>query len=391
MGSKVVNALTRQPPPRWAIVGAGVAGASCAHRLAQAGAHVTVFEKSRGAGGRMATRRLSWTDAQGQQHEAALDHGVAGFRAESPAFVHVLEGLQSQGVVARWPSRLGHDTHAWHHDVATAQTQWVATPSMPALAEHWLRGIECRMGTPVEWVEKMPSGWSLGDAHGSIGDGFDAVVVTIPLPQAAHLLRPHRPDWAEHAQHVAMVPCWTLMGVTAWPELSAQQQAPTEGRDADLGTVLHAVDSDVIAAIVRNDAKPQRTAQPGRAQWVAHATTAWTQAHLERPNAEVLAIMQQHVQMLLSPAYSTHPHRLAWQHAVVHRWRYAQHQRAVGAARTQGHTPPAPVGPVGPVAWWDASLRLGVCGDGLADRYRQGVEGAWHSAQRLVDAVLADR
>ncbi|MFG5409811.1 FAD-dependent oxidoreductase [Piscinibacter sakaiensis] len=43
-------------PWRVAIVGAGVAGAACARALAQAGAELQVFDKSRGPGGRLATR-----------------------------------------------------------------------------------------------------------------------------------------------------------------------------------------------------------------------------------------------------------------------------------------------------------------------------------------------
>src|SRR5512147_2587419 len=43
--------------PRAGIVGAGVAGASCAGTLAAAGWEVDVFDKARGAGGRMSTRR----------------------------------------------------------------------------------------------------------------------------------------------------------------------------------------------------------------------------------------------------------------------------------------------------------------------------------------------
>ncbi|WP_230945853.1 FAD-dependent oxidoreductase [Burkholderia vietnamiensis] len=40
-----------------AIVGAGIAGLACARVLADAGHRVTVYEKSRGVGGRMSTRR----------------------------------------------------------------------------------------------------------------------------------------------------------------------------------------------------------------------------------------------------------------------------------------------------------------------------------------------
>ena len=44
-------------PKRVAVIGAGLAGLSCARTLADHNIHVTVFEKSRGLGGRCATRR----------------------------------------------------------------------------------------------------------------------------------------------------------------------------------------------------------------------------------------------------------------------------------------------------------------------------------------------
>jgi predicted NAD/FAD-dependent oxidoreductase len=44
-------------PKNIAIVGAGLAAISCARTLVQAGHRVTLFEKSKGVGGRMSTRR----------------------------------------------------------------------------------------------------------------------------------------------------------------------------------------------------------------------------------------------------------------------------------------------------------------------------------------------
>ena len=44
-------------PRRIAVIGAGIAGLSCATELQGAGVTVRIFEKSRGPGGRMSTRR----------------------------------------------------------------------------------------------------------------------------------------------------------------------------------------------------------------------------------------------------------------------------------------------------------------------------------------------
>jgi hypothetical protein len=60
-----------------------------------------------------------------------------------------------------------------------------------------------------------------------------------------------------------------------------------------------------------------------------------------------------------------------WQHAVVHRWRYAVPQASS-------------VAPVQP-CWWDEARGLGVCGDFFGGT---GVEAAWQSARALTDAVM---
>ncbi|MDH3473835.1 MAG: NAD(P)-binding protein [Rhodospirillales bacterium] len=43
---------------RIAVIGSGMAGIGCAKNLKQHGFHPTIFEKSRGLGGRLVTRRM---------------------------------------------------------------------------------------------------------------------------------------------------------------------------------------------------------------------------------------------------------------------------------------------------------------------------------------------
>ena len=50
--------MTQMNPPSVAIVGAGMSGLTCARALQDAGFRVQVFDKSRGVGGRLATRAV---------------------------------------------------------------------------------------------------------------------------------------------------------------------------------------------------------------------------------------------------------------------------------------------------------------------------------------------
>jgi hypothetical protein len=81
--SRTASSKKSKPPAprRIAVVGAGIAGIACARTLAQAGHQVTVFEKSRGAGGRMSTRDTEF---------GSFDHGTQYFTVRDARFEKAL-------------------------------------------------------------------------------------------------------------------------------------------------------------------------------------------------------------------------------------------------------------------------------------------------------------
>ena len=82
---------------RIAIIGAGIAGLACATALRQAGFQVSLFVKSRGAGGRMSTRRgADWQ----------CDHGAQYFTARNPEFRAQVTRWEQAGVAAHWQPQL---------------------------------------------------------------------------------------------------------------------------------------------------------------------------------------------------------------------------------------------------------------------------------------------
>ena len=76
-----------------AVVGAGLAGLVCARRLQQAGYAVTVLEKSRGLGGRMATRRIDGSP---------LDHGARYVQPQSSQFQALTQHWLDQQLLTPW-------------------------------------------------------------------------------------------------------------------------------------------------------------------------------------------------------------------------------------------------------------------------------------------------
>jgi len=335
---------------RVAVVGAGMAGATCARLLADAGHDVQVFDKSRGVGGRMATRRVTWSADDGVLHQAAFDHGAPGFIAHTADFVHFAEQAHRDGLLARWSPAMAPGSGA----PLGSPAMWVPTPDLPALCRALLAGLPVHTACTVDALQHGPGGWRLARAGATVAEGFSAVLLAIPPLQAATLLRPHRDEWAQRAQALPMLPGWTLMGVS---------DDVNPDPDSDPAWNLAWPTSGPLSWVVRNDAKPGRQRAPGLAHWVVHATAAWSQTHLESPAADVQAALQVALAQWLGRP-------LTWHHATAHRWRLASVPRA---AATPGG------------CWWDATLQLGVCGDALGGA---GVEGAWLSARALATAVI---
>ncbi|MDH4051765.1 MAG: NAD(P)-binding protein [Rubrivivax sp.] len=333
-------------PQSIAVVGAGAAGAACALGLRAAGHRVTVFDKARGVGGRMATRRAQWTEATGQVVTAEFDHGAPHFAARSPRFTAALARAEAAGVLARWQPRVHVDS-----PLSPAGERFVPVPGMPALCRYWLADVPLRLQHTVTELRRGEEGWHLVDHDGRADGPFDQVVLAMPPQQAAALLAGHHDAWAQRLRALKMDPCWTLMAVTDEVDWPWDATEPPRGP---------------LAWVARNDRQPGRTAPAGCAAWVAHATPAWSAAHLEETAAAVADELGSALQALLPrPSGGT----LRWHHAAAHRWRYA--------VPVSGRLDP----------WWDASLGLGVCGDALGGG---DVEGAWRSGDELADLIAIE-
>jgi renalase len=359
-----------------AVIGAGVAGAACAAALARAGHHVTVFDKARGPGGRMSTRRGQHVDAQ----PLAFDHGAQFFTARDAGFQAVVQqGLQA-GWISPWAfAEAGLPPGEGH----SAEPRYVAVPSMPELARRIIETASAEVAHPIQtawpWqvaaLQRDEHGWRLkrleGQAQETKGakeakeaepefwaDTFEHLVLAMPPEQAAVLLAPHRADWAEQAATAPMWPCWTLMALTEpvdWPFEAMRPASAQPGHP--------------LGWLARNDHKPGRPVHPTLQAWVAQATPEWSAQHLELTPEQVTPLLHQ---ALFTALGLREGQEAAVAHSAVHRWRYAQPARDASGGRVQ-----AP--------WWDAALGLGVCGDFLGGGR---VEAAWQSGHQLAQAML---
>lgn len=331
-----------------AVIGAGLAGLTLARRLQQAGLAVEVFDKSRGPGGRCATRRGP---------AGHFDHGAPLVQAGSAAFAQALGGWAADGLLAQADA-----------DLAGGEAAWVGVPTMNAWPRGLAQGLALHTEHPVAALQATAAGWTvrLAEDKGLAGP-FDAVLLALPAEQAAVLLssaeQPEAEAMASALRQARSEPCWTVMA--AWPGELPLAWTSWQGQDP------HAP----LAQAWRQDTRPGRGSEPGLAsRWVLHASPHWSAHNLDaRPDAVAQRLCE-----AFAAAAGARLARPA--HVAAHRWLYAQQRQPLA-------TPCA----------WDATLRLGACGDAYAGApptdgtpAPRGLERAWLSAQALA-AQLLDR
>jgi renalase len=152
---------------RIVVVGAGLSGLTAARELTADGHDVTVFDKGRSPGGRLATRRIG---------DATFDHGAQFFTVRGDALAAQVADWRSRGLVDVWCD--GFDGRGDGHP------RYVATGGMNRLAKDLATGLDVRCG---QLVFAIRPAWEVVIDDGTVHPA-DAVVITCPLPQTFSLL-----------------------------------------------------------------------------------------------------------------------------------------------------------------------------------------------------------
>ncbi len=175
------------------VIGAGISGLSAARYLAAIGLTVVVLEKSRGVGGRAATRRID--KPHGETHLLVFDHGAQFFAARDPQFREQVDEWISGGVCFEWATGF----YTWDGtSLQLPDKQWEAPryachEGMSALGKHLGTGFLIRRDFRVGWVKESRQGWHIGAAESSPGEALEAraLFCSAPVPQSLELLGEH--------------------------------------------------------------------------------------------------------------------------------------------------------------------------------------------------------
>jgi renalase len=319
---------------RIAVIGAGIAGLACAQELARADAKVTVFERSRGLGGRLGTRHNG---------SFVFDHGAQFITARSRPFVKFAEVAARAGSLAHWRPRVREDERVFD---APIEDWLVGTPGMSALVRPLGRTVDVQTGVSVHELLQGQRGWELQTDSGRQNHVFDAVVVAVPAPQAMSLLGSHGRAF-RHLTDVRMAPCWA--GMIAFE------------RPIDVGGDVCRWTKGPLSWAACDSSKPGRQTAPQT--WVVHATPQWSREHLEADARDAARLLlDEFAQAVGQPL----PQPV---HLEAHRWRHAFVEQALGL--------PCLV---------DEEIAAGACGDWcIAPR----VEAAYESGRSVAHSVLS--
>ena len=280
---------------RIAIIGAGISAITIAKNLKKI-AKVSVFEKSRGVGGRMAFRR---------SYPYEFDHGAQFFTAKGSNFKEFIEPLIKNNIIKRWDARftefIGNKllrTITWDAEYP----HYVGTPGMNSIAKYLSKELNIKLNTKVNRIVKnTTSDWTLFDDNSNSLGKFDWVISTAPPIQSAKILPKHY-KYHKDLLDRKMVGCFSLMLGFKKPITLLWDAALI--READ------------ISWISINSSKPDR----GKSfSMLIHSTNAWAEKHLPDNSQSVISYLNKETTRIIGQDTSNADHMSlqAWQYANI--------------------------------------------------------------------------
>lgn len=258
-----------------AIIGTGMAGITAARTLIAAGQTVQVFEKSRGSGGRLASKRSEM---------GRVNLGAQSFKAKDALFIEELQQWQQAG---------------WVEQVNPEQSLWKGTPYSSALTRNLLGNIETQFACEIRTISHTNNGWLLHDQHAQVHGPFQQLIVAIPAPQAAVLLHDCAPELAAQAASVEMQPAWMVALGFKEP--------------ISLPNNLRQLENSSIAEIIHTEKSAEHPMQT----IMLRASLEWSRQHIEAEFEQAItALTQAFTDLLQTPLPAADS-------AFAHRWRYA--------------------------------------------------------------------
>lgn len=278
------------------IIGGGISGLIAANILQKKGKTVTIIDKGRGIGGRLATRRIRHPE----EIIGVFDYGMQFFRVSNPLFQPWVDQWLLEGVISQWPHQLNE----------TETPYYRGKQSNRSLGQYLANNLDVHLQKRAIAITSNESGWTV---ETETGERFhsDSLIMTPPVPQSLTILENSNislpPSIQSRLEKVTYYPCLTILAL-----LEALSLIPEPGW-------LTPSDSP-IAAIACNHKKgisPQGFAV------TLHSTPEFSESHWDMDDT---IIAQKLLDVASNQLGST---VINYQ---LHRWRYSHPKTVYGEA-----------------------------------------------------------
>lgn len=306
-----------------AVIGAGLAGIHCAQVLSKQGFSVALFDKSRGIGGRLATRRVD---------NVRVDHGLPSWEILGEHTEKLTQQLLAADILQPWLvlESEENDPLAWHD--GDLKKHYMAPDGMTAIAKFLASEITVHRSHHLVEIKIASDHWQLSFQDEPVV-AAQAVILAMPYPQIRALIEKFSP-LNQQLSTIGYEPSLSLM--------LGYESLPLDFPWQELRLDNHSV----LRKIILDGQKRS----PQSATLVVQTHEDFAQNHLDAPSLDnATAQITESIQGLfdlMSPQWSQ-----------IHRWRYALPKN------TLHH----------PYLVLDTALPLIACGDWCLGN---GIEGA---------------
>lgn len=327
-----------------AIIGAGFAGAILASRLKTQGFNITLFEKSRGVGGRLSSCRLphGYADLGAPIFDRAVPDSPLNTQPDAPNPFY--DWLSTFDSVQHWSAHCA--TLASSHQSSYVANYLTSRERQNSLIRELTQGCNIILGTRVANIAPQNGEVSLYDEDKKLLGTYSHAIVTAPAPQAVPLLNA-APALAVAAQQVSYAPSWVTI----------IQLENSSGIHADYLSGPH----PIIARASKDSSKPQHQVAEAAEVWCIEATPQWSLQHVNSDPDSVTRLLKEAFNSLLKQ-----PATVSFQR--THRWLFARANN------------PHPA-----LFLHCCESQISAAGDWLG---APNLEGVWTSANALADELV---
>ena len=186
-----------------AVIGAGLAGITFAYIMKDK-FNVKIFEKSRGVGGRMSTRK---------EYPFIFDHGAQFFKIKTTECKKFFSQLFKQEIIRPWNFKLAYFEGNNLREIKTiknADKFYVGVPNMDSILKYISKDCNVILDTKIERIKQKNYKWELYDQNKKLHGMYDWVILSLPAEQSLELISDKTPFYP-NVKKIKMNGCYSLM------------------------------------------------------------------------------------------------------------------------------------------------------------------------------------